>query len=87
MEMDQLHEAQIEEMHKRLDAKEVTAEAEAAQNDDGDDDDAEIQDVPDSQDVPGMTDDSQSTGADSQRTETGYLSDNDPMPDIVRLQL
>ncbi|KAJ4268893.1 hypothetical protein NW762_002964 [Fusarium torreyae] len=61
--MDELHKAQIEEMHQQLDAKEATTEAEAAQNDDDDDD------------------------ADSQRTETGYPSDNDLMPDILRLQL
>ncbi|KAM0246138.1 hypothetical protein ACHAP5_004920 [Fusarium lateritium] len=93
MTMDDLHEAQIEEMHKRLDAEEAGAEGD-------DDDNKESENLPDSQDVPEMTEDSQMTGtesqrtvtgpsrsvsiADSQRTETGYLDDDEPLPDIVR---
>ena len=97
MTMDELRDAQIDEMHKRLDAEEEEADV-------GDD-------LPESQDVVDMTEDSQTETqrtesqrtesqrmesqttvfgsrsvsiADSQKTVTDYLDDDEPLPDIVR---
>jgi len=98
--MDEFHDRQIDDMHKRLDAEEAGEEvAEEAGDAEG------------SQDASSLTKDSQMTGTDSQRTEsqltdfqrtdsqtsesqttvtdsqvtiTGHLDDDEPLPDIVR---
>lgn len=100
MTMDKFQDAQIDEMHKRLDAEH------AGVYDEGDDqDDAkESQETPDSQmtGTGSQVTDSQRTEtqrndlqttvtgsravsvAASQRTVTGHLDDGEPLPDIVR---
>ncbi|KAF5677585.1 hypothetical protein FHETE_1636 [Fusarium heterosporum] len=92
MTMDELHQAQINEMHQRFEVEEEASGL--VEEDTG----SRSQSVPDSQDVPGMTDESQRTRSqrtESQRTEpqridsqntvmTMDLDDNDPLPDIVR---
>ncbi|KAG5800201.1 hypothetical protein H9Q69_000783 [Fusarium xylarioides] len=77
MTMDDLHDARIEEMHKRLDAEQAAEEAAetAAAAEDGDSAFEGVsvgpgQDLPSSQDVPGLAGDSQMTGTDSQRTDS-----------------
>lgn len=87
MKMDELHDAQIKEMHQRLDAEEEASRA--VDEDTG----SCSQSIPDSQNVPGTTDESlrpESQRTESQRTDfqnTGLtmdFDDNDPLPDIVR---
>jgi hypothetical protein len=82
MTMDELHDAQIKEMHQRFDAEE-----EASGAVDGDTGSRSLS-IPDIQSVPGSTDESQSI--ESQRTDIQNtviamdFDDNDPLPDIVR---
>lgn len=92
MTMDELHQAQIDEMHKRFEAEETFTDMDSGE-DPEEDSGSRSQTIPDSQDVPGMTDDSQQTGSqrtESQRTDPQNvviemdLDDDDPLPDIVR---
>ncbi|KAF4496815.1 hypothetical protein FAGAP_7023 [Fusarium agapanthi] len=91
MTMEELHEAQIEEMHKRLDTEE------AGITDEG------HEEIPDSQEMPGLTDESQCTESrrtESLRTESQRTGDSqdtvmgmdiddldEPLPDIVRYKI
>ncbi|KAI6750915.1 hypothetical protein HG530_014365 [Fusarium avenaceum] len=77
MTMDELHDAQIKEMHQRLNAEE---EASGVVDEDTG---SRSQSIPDSQDVPGKTDESQRTDFQNS-THTMDFDDNDPLPDIVR---
>lgn len=85
MTMDELHDAQVREMHQRLDAEE---EASGAVDEDTG---TRSQSIPDSQ--AKMTDEAQcpeSQRTESQRTDfqntaiTMDFDDNGPLPDIVR---
>lgn len=87
MTMDELHDAQIKEMHQRLNAEE---EASGAVDEDTR---SRSQSIPGSQHVPETTDESlrtESQRTESQRTDfqntaiTMDFGDNDPLPDIVR---
>ncbi|KAM0232896.1 hypothetical protein ACHAP5_010558 [Fusarium lateritium] len=90
MTMDEFHQAQIDEMHQRLDAE---GEASGAADEDTG---SRSQNVPDSQDVPRLTGESQHTEfqhTESQRTGSQNtaiamdFNDNDPLPDIVRFNV
>ncbi|KAJ4004133.1 hypothetical protein NW766_011990 [Fusarium irregulare] len=93
--MDELHDRQIDDMNKRLDAEEADeAECEAPEGE-----------GEESQDASSMNKESQMAGTDSQRSEsqtaepqaiasqatttdskfylTGHLADDEPLPDIV----
>ncbi|KAF5613812.1 uncharacterized protein FSUBG_424 [Fusarium subglutinans] len=77
MTMDDLHDARIEEMHKRLDAEQAAEEAAAAAVAEDLDDAfgvAPSQELPSSQDVPELAGDSQMTGTDTQRTDSQRIT-------------